>query len=143
MVGVTSIKVQDNLDELETQSMEIADSWEFPPDVIGISPQFMPRKNSESSTDGYIICRVHCGESEKQSHQIWIFEADKLHEGPKWKLSHPELTFAFTIHTTWLSQVAPRQAKYNISVEEDFQELIAGKPKFQEFFEQENYPHFE
>lgn len=68
-----------SLFRIETKSMAIADSYEFPPGVIGISPQFMPRENSNSSTDGYIICTVHCGESATESHQIWIFEADKLH----------------------------------------------------------------
>ena len=131
-----------SLFRIKTKSMAIADAYEFPPGFIGISPQFVPRENSNSSTDGYIVCTVHCGESENQSHQIWIFEADKLHEGAKWKLTHPELTFGFTLHTTWLSQVAPRQAEYNIPVEEDFQALVADKPELKEFFEKEIYPHF-
>lgn len=132
-----------SLFRIETKSIAIADSYEFPPGFMSSSPQFVPRESSISSTDGYIVCTVHCGDAENQSHQIWIFEADKLHEGAKWKLTHPKLTFGFTLHTTWLSQVAPRQAKYHISVEEDFQELIADQPKLKAFFEQEIYPHFE
>ena len=131
-----------SLFRVETESMAIADSYEFPPGFIGISPQFIPRKDSTSSTDGYIVCTVHCGESETEPHQLWIFEADKLHEGAKWKLTHPDLTFGFTLHTAWLSQVTSRQAEYNISVEEDYQELVADKPKLKELFEQKIYPHF-
>ena len=131
-----------SLFRLATKSMSIEDAYEFPPGYIGISPQFVSRSGSYNSTEGYIVCTVHCAECDTASHQIWIFVADKLAEGPKWKLTHPSLTFGFTLHTTWLSQIAPRQASYCVSVTEDYQDLVAHKPELEQFFEQEIYTHF-
>ena len=63
---------------LETQSMEIADRYQFDPGYIVSSPQFMPRRgNQGSSIDGYIVCTVFT----PQRNEIWIFEADNLSRG--------------------------------------------------------------
>ncbi|MEG4841743.1 carotenoid oxygenase family protein [Microcoleus sp. B9-D4] len=132
---------------LDTQSMEIADRYQFDPGYIVSSPQFMPRRgNQGSSTDGYIVCTVFT----PQRNEIWIFEADNLSGGPKCKLSHKSLDFTFTLHTAWLQQIGPRSAKYKISLPEDYEELaknFQSPPEFekeiQELFAKELYPRFE
>lgn len=130
-----------SLFRLATESMSIEDAYEFPRGHVGISPQFVPRSENSSSTDGYIVCTVHCADCDR-SYQIWIFDADDLAAGAKWKLSHPDLTFGFTLHTTWLAQIAPRQANYQIRVEDDYRDLVSHNPELKQFFEREIYPQF-
>ena len=60
--------------------------------------------------------------------EIWIFDANNLRQGPLYKLSHPQLNFGFTIHTTWLKEIAPaRPSSYK--VEDDFRELVSQTSK--------------
>jgi carotenoid cleavage dioxygenase-like enzyme len=132
---------------LHTSSMEIADYYEFPKGYRVNSPQFVPRKGGEdSSTDGYIVCAVLF----KDSNEYWIFDAKNLSQGPKCKLRHPSLNFGLTLHAIWLPKIAPHQAKYNVPVRQDYQDLIEQFPyppkikkEIQELFDNEVYPHFE
>ena len=132
---------------LETQSMEIADRYQFDPGYIVSSPQFMPRRgNQGSSTDGYMVCTVFT----PQRNEIWIFEADNLSQGPKCKLSHESLNFTFTLHTAWLEQIGSRSARYKISLKADYEDLAKKfqyppefKKEIEELFAKELYPRFE
>lgn len=122
-----------------TDTMGVADCYEFPAGHIGLSPQFIPRGDGSSSTDGYLTCTVWFGDR----YEIWIFEADNLKQGPRWKLSHPSLNFGLTLHTAWLPQIGKRQASYHIPVREDFQEIVKHQSQnVRELFEREIYPHF-
>jgi carotenoid cleavage dioxygenase-like enzyme len=124
---------------LHTKSMVIADRYEFPCGHMMLSPQFVPRGNRDSSTNGYIVCAV-CFEDKNE---IWIFDANDLAKGRLCRLHHPDLKFGFTLHTTWLRQVASRQANYNIPVEQDYQDLVdKNDPEIKKLFEDEVYPHF-
>lgn len=128
-----------SLFRLDTAKMEVADFYDAPPDHFISSPQFVPRLNSNgSSTDGYIICTVFGG----NSNEIWIFQADQLGAGPICKLSHPQLDFGFTMHTTWLSAIAPRTASYDIPVRQDYESLLK-QPAIQQLFTEAVYPHFQ
>lgn len=132
---------------LETQSMTIADSYQFPcavhPEASGYlmnSPQFVPKANSEDSdlTAGYLVCNVFVGDRS----EIWIFDANHLSQGPLCKLGHPSLSFGLTLHTAWLPTLQPRTATYHIPAQQDYQPLLAQKdPTIQELFEQEVFPH--
>jgi hypothetical protein len=113
-----------SLFRVDTETMTIADSYEFEPGYMAISPQFVPRKDSRHATEGYIVCTVHCPEDAPNGHEIWIFEADHLHQGPQWQLSHQALTFGFSLHTTWLSKIGPRTANYRISPCDDYQDYL-------------------
>ena len=124
---------------LHTESMEIADRYEFPLGYMTLSPQFIPRGDGESSTNGYIVCTVWYGEN----NEFWIFDANNLAKGPLCKLHHPSLSFGLTLHTAWLSRLARREAKYNIPVRQDYQDLVKPNLELEELFEQEVYPHFE
>ena len=132
--------------------------YQFPDGYLGTSPQFVPRNDSESQTDGYIVCVVLTSDrllSEStqpdnknwsQNSEIWIFDAQDLNQGPLFKLSHPKLNFGFTLHTTWLEEiVSPVPRAYDI--EKDHKYLIeeqskALRDKITELFEKEIYPQF-
>jgi carotenoid cleavage dioxygenase-like enzyme len=141
-----------SLFRVETSSMAIKDSYTFPSSYFGSSPQFIPRPgNEEDSTHGYIACIVlyddpHSDPQGKS--EIWIFDAASLSSGPVCKLSHPKLKFGFTVHSTWVAKVEERNATYNISVREDYKDLLEKQPeavreKIQQLFEEYVYPHFE
>lgn len=124
---------------LHTESMTIADRYEFPCGYMTLSPQFVPRENCTSSTDGYILCTV-CF---KDKNEIWIFDANHLDKGPICKLHHPSLQFGFTLHTAWLRHITSREAEYNIPVKQDYQKLVNQNTlEIQKLFEDEVYPHF-
>ena len=136
--------------------------YKFPKNHLGTSAQFIPRPNAKDQMDGYIAVVVltsnlFLSQSEpnsnsewSQNSEIWIFEADKLDEGAKYKLSHPKLNIGFTTHTTWLARAkSPQKLKY--SVKEDHQDLVAQliakeselKDKIRKLFDEEIYPNFE
>ncbi|MGV0108069.1 carotenoid oxygenase family protein [Nostoc sp. DSM 114160] len=128
-----------SLFRVDTIKMEVADFYDAPSGYFISSPQFVPRLNSNgSSTDGYIVCTVF-GEN---NNEIWIFQADRLGAGPICKLSHPQLDFGFTMHTTWLSAIAPRTANYDIPVRQDYESLLK-QPAIQQLFTEAVYPHFQ
>lgn len=126
------------MDTSSTEAMKVADCYEFPPGYIGLSPQFVARGDGNSSTDGYIVCTVWYD----NTHEIWIFEAWNLKQGPQWKLSHEALKFGVTLHTAWLPETPRRQASYYVPVEEDYHKLVECKPNIKALFEREVYPHF-
>jgi carotenoid cleavage dioxygenase-like enzyme len=122
------------------ESLNVSDRYAFPDGYMVNSAQFIPRGDEQGdSTDGYLFCAVLSG----AGNEIWIFDAQDLGKGPLCKLSHPSLDFGFTIHTTWLREITPRNATYHIDVRQDYQDIVKQKsPEIQELFEQEIYPHF-
>ncbi|GJD19499.1 hypothetical protein RIVM261_044550 [Rivularia sp. IAM M-261] len=126
-----------------TEALEIIDRYKFPPGHITSSPQFIPRRDGEKPTDGYIICTV-CFENKNE---FWLFDADNLSKGSQCKLSHPSLDFAFTLHTAWLPTIGDRQSTYSINVRKDYNELVHEAsqkiPDIKELFEKEIYPNFD
>ncbi|RUT04438.1 hypothetical protein DSM106972_046660 [Dulcicalothrix desertica PCC 7102] len=125
------------------EALAIADRYEFPTGYMALSPQFIPRRNAEKSTDGYIICTVWY----ENKNEFWLFDANNLSNGPQCKLSHPSLNFALTLHTAWLPSIGNRQASYRINVREDYKELVRAAsqkhPDIKDLFEQEVYPNFD
>ncbi|MBD1914776.1 MULTISPECIES: carotenoid oxygenase family protein [Cyanophyceae] len=132
---------------LDTQSMAIADTYQFPCSLDAStqgylinSPQFVPKVNSpaDDPTAGYLICHVFEGDRP----QIWIFDASHLSQGPVCKLDHPSLSFGFTLHTAWLPTLQPCPANYTIPAREDYEPLLAHKSQaIQALFDQEVFPH--
>ncbi|HAZ49648.1 MAG TPA: lignostilbene-alpha,beta-dioxygenase [Cyanobacteria bacterium UBA11369] len=130
---------------LHPKSMVIADRYEFPCGYMTLSPQFIPRGDGESSTNGYIVCAV-CFEDEKlgPTNQIWIFDGNNLAKGPLCQLYDSKLKFGFTLHTAWLRQIGKRQASYKIPVQQDYQELVdQNNPEIRKLFKDEVYPYFD
>lgn len=106
--------------------LSIADVYQFPENRWAISPQFIPRSDRGSSTDGYIACIVHHGDGSDPTNgnELWIFDAADLKSGPKCKLWHPDFNVGFTIHTTWLAHIETRNSSYHVNSHDDYQHLI-------------------
>jgi hypothetical protein len=125
--------------------MAIADYYCFDASHMVLSPQFVPRSGDASSTNGYITCTVFT----PQRSEIWIFDASKLNKGPLCKLHHDKFNIGLSLHTAWLPNIGPRQAKYKISVWQDYFKLVENLPhspevteKIDRLLESEVYPHF-
>jgi hypothetical protein len=87
-------------------------------------------------------------EIDEYSREIWIFDAADLKAGPVCKLSHPEMNYAFTIHSAWIEECVSQETTYKVNVEEDLQYMInkmkdKDKKFFTEFMSKNVYPHFD
>ena len=135
-----------SLTRVDTETMEIADSYAFPDGRIGLSPQFVPRKDATGETDGYIVCTMISDDdsnAESTGDEIWIFDAADLAQGPLARLGHPELNMPFTLHTAWMEHANPRTSTYNVNVQADLSEEVNQLDEaIQQMFEQDVYPHF-
>ncbi len=150
---------------LDTQQMEIVDSYHFPSGTYVSSTQFIPSslpcpKDIDESIHGFIVCAVMLDPDPSQSHrptdEFWIFHADDLKNKPIYRLSASSdsnkkpLNLAMTIHSTWLPDI--RQQQYSVeerhhkreeSVKKDYQHLIEKKGKaVQELFNVIVFPEF-
>jgi hypothetical protein len=142
---------------VDTTTMSIIDSYSFPQEQLADgswqawicgSPQFVPRtqkadikgaSTENPAIDGWIFCVAIC----EQSKELWIFDASHLAVGPICRLGHPQFDPGYTIHTTWLEVIQPRQAPYSIGVREDYDPLLRNSPQaVRDLFNQEIYPEF-
>lgn len=163
--GVPSSLCHLHIDNSQEVKLEIKkDAYQFPQGYLGTSIQYVPRANKieqpDDQTDGYIICVVlhsdnlfsyksneYDNSKWSDNSEIWIFNAENLQEGPLYRLSHHKLNFGFTLHTTWLKEIAARPAR-NYDVREDHDDLIDKQPlrdreKIRQMFEKEVYPKFQ
>jgi hypothetical protein len=144
------------LSRQNTESMTLDDCFVFEINQNLRSMQFIPRKGSnghiEPQMDGYIFCTMIVGpdnmEIDEYSREIWIFDAADLKAGPVCKLSHPEMNYAFTIHSAWIEECVSQETTYKVNVEEDLQYMInkmkdKDKKFFTEFMSKNVYPHFD
>jgi Retinal pigment epithelial membrane protein len=122
-----------NPDSQPPDLLSIADFYTFPQTYFANSPQFVP--SSDPTKAGYIICNVihsdqffsdssHRPEADWSANsELWIFAADDLQSGPRYKLSHPKLNFSLTLHTTWLPEITSAPpTHYNIRA--DYEWLV-------------------
>jgi hypothetical protein len=150
---------------LDTEQMEIVDSYQFPSGTYVSSTQFIPSslpcpQNIDASIHGFIVCAVMLDPEPNQPHrardEFWIFHADDFKNKPIYRLSASSdsdkepLNLAMTIHSTWLPNIPQQQysvderrKKRETSVIEDYQHLIDGKCKaVQELFNDIVFPNF-
>jgi hypothetical protein len=153
----TEAGVTQALFRLDTDSMAIRDSYmlQFNEEIHSL--QFVGRKGAgvEYSMNGYILCIMMIGESRKPNasvsmnydRELWIFDAADLSKGPVCKLSHPDMSYAFTLHSTWIEEAVEQVPNYFIDIKEDFnnpQSFFPGvQANVKEFFEKYVYPNFE
>ncbi len=126
--------------------LTIEDHYNFPPGSFGNSPQFVPRTGTNDPKDGYIICIVlHSDNLLENKSEIWIFDAQNLNSGPRYKLSHPKLNIGVTIHTTWLSKLESAPLREDYSVRKDYEKSVEESDSLavKTLFENDVYPHFE
>ncbi|MDX2212783.1 MAG: carotenoid oxygenase family protein [Oculatellaceae cyanobacterium bins.114] len=87
-------------------SLELKDFYQFPEGCLGTSIQFVPKANTTGNRAGYLVCIVlKSHEFASNNSEIWIFDAEKDNLGgePICRLTHPELSLGFTLHTTWMA----------------------------------------
>ena len=149
--GVPTILCRLHINRHTKPMLSIADAYKIPGQYFANSPQFIPRKDSTGSTDGYIVCTAiysdnPISEPEDESRQnapwsnnseLWIFDAGNLKQGPLCRLSHPKLNFSFTIHTTWMKDRAPSPAR-EYSVRQDFEELVRKATQYNPLYNPED-----
>ena len=108
---------------LDTETMKILDSFQFPSGYFASSPQFIPSSEpihhgEDLSTHGFIVCTVFSdsiSDKAESCDEFWVFHADDFHK-PIYRLSastaHEPLNLALTLHTTWMKEVrSERQQK--------------------------------
>jgi carotenoid cleavage dioxygenase-like enzyme len=113
----------------DPQRSGVLDSYTMPPGRALGSPQFIPRAGARDSADGYILCTVVSDDTRPgltSGHEFWLFDARDLSKGPLARLSHPELRFGFTLHTTYLPTLKPRASTYRIAPAADYAKLLEG-----------------
>ncbi len=131
---------------IDTETMTISDSFQFPPGYFASSPQFVPSSEplngKDPSTHGFIVCTVLSDnpDNEKQANdEFWVFHADSF-DKPIYRLSaaphEQSLNLALTLHTTWMKEIrsesqqkryadaATRQNLRRESVNKDYQSRL-------------------
>ena len=136
---------------LDTEKMEIVDSFEFPYGHFACTPQFIPsslpcREDKDPSIHGYIVCVVLADNPDNPNQpqdEFWILHADDFNNKPVYRLRSPQLDLGLTIHSTWLEEIdkekyseSERRQKREKSVYEDYRELIKKRPKIKQLFEE-------
>ena len=148
-------------EDTETMSIE-NDYWVFRMNENLRSIQFVPRSRPDGipvgvdpDMDGYILCTMVNGspdldnDTDEYSREVWLFDAAELSKGPVCKLQHPNLQFAFTIHSVWSPDCVSSETTYNIPVREDYEWVISNFPNqsrqvdMRAFMEKNVYPFFE
>lgn len=128
-------------------TLEIVDTYVFPPGRLPISPQFVPRTDSQSDTDGYIITWVCSDDTTTEGStgdELWVFDAGNLAQGPLTRLGHPDLNIPFTLHTAWMPAIETRTATYSVPIRSDIGDAVNRQSTaIRAMFENEVYPHFD
>ncbi len=154
----TEAGVTQSLIRIETDGMTIKDAFmlEFNAEIRSI--QFVPRREEREGVDysvnGYVVCVMLVGSSTipndpvmDYERELWIFEADHLAQGPVCKLTHPELSYAFTLHSAWIEEAQEQDPTYQVSIREDYsnpQSILPWvQPELKDFFEKYVFPHFD
>ncbi|MEN0048595.1 MAG: hypothetical protein AAF806_16155, partial [Bacteroidota bacterium] len=143
----------------DTSTMSVPDFYLFQFNENLRSLQFIPRDRRGQDTtdidlsmDGYIFCTMVNGTDDlnldEYTREVWIFDAADLKTGPICKLSHPDMNYAFTIHSTWMENCKSQVSPYQVNIREDYQYSInryAFKKRafYSDFMEKYVYPHFD
>ena len=147
------------LSRQNVSTMQLEDYYQFSKNVILKSVQFVPRKKDapqvtdHKQKDGYIFTSVlvNYPENNEDNYQceIWIFKAWDLASGPVCTLHHPDMDYAFTLHSVWVEEVGQNDSNpYYIDPRDDYDPLIKNlyikerRKEVQELFDQHVYPNF-
>jgi len=140
----------------DTIAMQIADFYQFGPEVILKSIQFVPKRSAslglDPQMDGYLFTTtlVNYPNANGDNYQceVWVFDAADLAKGPVCTLHSPQMDYAFTLHSAWTEQAVSPLSTYKIDVRSDYDPLIAQlepvlrRPAIQQLFDQFVYPNF-
>jgi len=160
VLDITNKGIPFVLSRQNVATMKQEDFYQFDKNVRLYSVQFVPRKpgsdpvSKDEQKDGYIFTSEVVNYPNEQGNnyrcEMWIFKAWDLASGPCCKLTHPDLDYAFTLHSAWVEEVkAPDNYTYKVDTRKDYDPLIKGllpslrvKP-IQDLFEKHIYPHFD
>jgi hypothetical protein len=140
-------------------TMTLEDCYVFARNVILKSVQFVPRTDTgtpvtdHAQKDGYIFTTVlvnyPVNNADNYQCEIWVFKGWDLASGPVCTLCHPDLDFAFTLHSAWVAEVGTnRRNGYYIDPRTDYQPLIdqiyveERRAVVTDMFERFVYPNF-
>ncbi|MEM8526143.1 MAG: carotenoid oxygenase family protein [Bacteroidota bacterium] len=142
-----------------TKTMEAEDYYLFNYNENFRSLQFIPRDRRgqytdgiDLATDGYIFCTMVNGSEDvsvdEYTREVWIFDAKDLKAGPVCKLSHPDMNYAFTIHSTWMENCQSQNSEYQVDIIDDIQYSINRYTKlkrrfYTKFMKEHVYPYFQ
>jgi hypothetical protein len=157
--GLPTSDMPVSLLRLDTERMEIVDSFEFPIGYLARSPQFIPSKDpcppgQDPATHGYIVCIIMSDADPKDpltvaKDEIWVFHADDFKGKPIYRLSHPDINLGLTIHSTWIPEIqvgkypeAERQAMRKATLDRDYNPVVQAKifPHTKNLFREIVYP---
>jgi hypothetical protein len=147
---------------LDTEQMEIVDSFEFPIGYLVRSPQFIPSKDpcppdKDLSTHGYLVCFIMSdaepgNPDSVAKDEIWVFHADDFKGKPIYRLSHPEVNLGLMIHSTWIPELhfgkqyspAEREDLRKQTLDQDFHPVVRAKifPHTKDLFREFVEPHY-
>jgi len=156
---------------LDTERMEIADSYSFPSGTYVSSIQFVPSslpcpEDVDESIHGFIVCAVMLDPLDSSlsnfaGDEFWVFHGNDLTGNPIYRLSvqaykdqtHKPFNHAMTIHSTWLAELPSPPSKdercrrRQESVEKDYAHLVRNKrgitgPVVRELFDKIVFPNF-
>ncbi len=159
MLKYTDAGVPFCISRMRTDNMEFDDYYLFKMNENLRSLQFVPRKagsenhHSEIALDGYILCTMINGPEnfvgDDYTREIWVFDAANLAQGPVAKLNHPDLQYAFTIHSVWTPDCEPSPANYVIDIVEDYTQVVNAFPsekkrnQMLQFLQATVFPHYQ
>jgi hypothetical protein len=140
-----------NLIRVNSDSMQIEDSYIFKHTQVGMSPQFISRKGSQSgSQNGYIICTVYTYVVDQKPGQneceFWLFDATNLHQGPICRMGHKEAIFGMTLHNAYTETAErPNPMGYLVDIEKELNARLSYKKdaKLNKLFEEQVYPYYQ
>lgn len=156
MLSLTQQGIPFVLSRQNVSTMTLEDAYTFPANAILKSIQFVPKSGNNSLIDpqmnGYIftteVVNYPNADGDNYLCEIWIFDAGNLQQGPICVLNHPELNYAFTLHSAWTATIGPSPRNYKINIREDYDPLIKQlepafrQPQIQQLFNQFVYPPF-
>lgn len=137
-------RVHANYDKIESSSsteqiIEAADSYVFPLEHIIFSVEFIPKRESTGSREGYIMCTVVRPQKPHQeskrnletaadiSHgsEFWIFDAGNLGQGPVYRLISNQLNFGMTLHSTWIETIPKENENIHYNIRKDYEDSVS------------------
>lgn len=132
-----------SLFRVEVDGPGVADGYAFPDGRVGLSPMYVPRSGGGGCV-AVVVTSDDRSTAGSSGDEIWVFDAENLAQGPLARLGHEDLDLPFTLHTTWMESVKPREATYAVDIREDLGEAVAAQMwDIQAVFEDEVYPNFE
>lgn len=101
------------LGALDWARKDLAQYYRYPDGTTTLANQFIPRPGGDGGWVGVYLV------SPQRDVQYWLFDAERLADGPVARLGHPDLRPERTIHHTWTASAPRRSATYRVPIADD------------------------